>query len=207
MTKKLTNNSSYIVQTTSFPDHTTEKPDRKIRRWNNVHADRVDVVNTPMKPRKYPLTSTISTGFQVNNDQQQSQMKIFTPIIEQKQINEREESPLPVVENPIYNQLPPKKPPRTFEHESTDDSITKSNDQKVPSSSSSNSNSPTFDIGMKDSFFFSLNQTKIFLEIFELKRQSIIFIPSPKSLFNTLICCQSKRRGKFEQKKYDNYFY
>jgi len=175
MTKKQTNNSSYIVQTTSFPDHTTEKPDRKIRRWNNVHADRVDVVNTPIKPRKYPLTSTISTGFQVNNDQQQSQMKIFTPIIEQKQINEREESPLPVVENPIYNQLPPKKPPRTFEHESTDDSITKSNDQKVPSSSSSNSNSPTFDIGMKDSFFFFFKSNKNISRNFRIKTSKYNF--------------------------------
>jgi hypothetical protein len=57
---------------------------------------------------------------------------------EQKPINDQEESPLPIAENPIYAPLPPKKPPRTFED----------NHQKVPSSSSSNSNSPTFDLGM-----------------------------------------------------------
>jgi len=77
-------------------------------------------------------------------------MTTFPPITEQKSINEREESPLPIVENPIYSQLPPKKPPRTFEHKN--DRITKPTDQKVPSSSSSNSNSPTLDLGMKDFF-------------------------------------------------------
>jgi hypothetical protein len=119
-------------------------------------------MNTPLRNRKYPLTSTNSTGFQVINlNNEQVQMTNFTPIIEQKQINEREESPLPVVENPIYNQMPPKKPPRTFEQENKDDCITKTIDQKVPSSSSSNSNSPTFDLGMKDFFHLILSRKSL----------------------------------------------
>lgn len=147
MGKKSSNNSSYIVQTTSFPDKTSDKPDRKIRRWNNVITERVEILNTPIRTRRYPLTSTGSTGFQMN---EQLELKNFTPIFQPKQINEREESPLPIVENAIYNHLPPKKPPRTFENENKKQQKTKINDQKVPSSSSSNSsNSPTFDLGMK----------------------------------------------------------
>jgi hypothetical protein len=64
---------------------------------------------------------------------------ISTPIVVQKQYHKREESPLPIVENPLFKQIPPQKPPRTFQH-----------DQKVPSSSSSSSStnpSPTFDLG------------------------------------------------------------
>lgn len=142
MTKKSNhNNTSYTVQTTSFPDKTNEKSDRRIRRWNHVHADRIELVNTPVRLRKYPIVSTSSTGFQMNEQEEEElQLKTFTPILDKKLSNERQESPLPMVENPIYAQLPPKKPPRTFQHE-------KKNDQKVPSSSSSNSNSPTFDIG------------------------------------------------------------
>lgn len=59
----------------------------------------------------------------------------YSPIVVQKQLNSREESPLPIVENPLFQQSsPPQKPPRTFQHE----------DQKVPSSTSS---SPIFDLG------------------------------------------------------------
>ncbi len=117
--------------------------------------ERAEVVNVPNRTRKYPLASTTSTGFQVVNFNNELPVTSFTPIIEQKPINEREESSLPVVENPIYNQLPPKKPPRTFKQEGKDDPIIKATDQKIPSSSSSNSNSPIFDIGMKDFCYFN----------------------------------------------------
>jgi hypothetical protein len=137
--KKPTSTSSFIVQTTSFPEKTNEKFDRRIRRWNNIHVDRTDGIDVPMRPRRYPLTSTSSTGFQVLTSNNETPRSSFTPMDEQKPINDREESPLPVVETPVYPPLPPKKPPRTFEAEH----------QKVPSSSSSNnSNSPTFDLGM-----------------------------------------------------------
>ncbi len=66
-------------------------------------------------------------------------------MIVKKQVHEREESPLPIVENPLFQQSPPRKPPRTFEHDHRYDS--KTIDQKVPSSSSSASDSPTFDLG------------------------------------------------------------
>jgi len=69
---------------------------------------------------------------------------IYSPVVVQKQLNKREESPLPIVENPLFQQLspsPPQKPPRTFQHENR-------YDQKVPSSSSSSTNSsPIFDLG------------------------------------------------------------
>ncbi|CAF5160794.1 unnamed protein product, partial [Rotaria sp. Silwood1] len=42
-------------------------------------------------------------------------------------------------------QLPPKKPPRTFEHDRKKDNLKKLIDQQVPSSESSNENSPIFD--------------------------------------------------------------
>jgi len=151
--KKMITNSSYIVQTTSFPDSTDGTIDKKIRRWNNISTDRSETINPLNKSRKYPLTSTSSTGFQVMNlpNQQQQQQKsiTFSPIVEQEQGNEREESPLPLATTPLVKHLPPRKPPRTFENEHKYTRVTKTNDQKVPSSSSSNSNSPTFDPGMK----------------------------------------------------------
>ncbi|CAF5159790.1 unnamed protein product, partial [Rotaria sp. Silwood1] len=65
--------------------------------------------------------------------------------LEQKQIHEQEESPIHLVETPILYQLPPKKPPRTFEHDRKKDNLKKLIDQQVPSSESSNENSPIFD--------------------------------------------------------------
>jgi hypothetical protein len=72
---------------------------------------------------------------------------IYSPVVVQKQLNKREESPLPIVENPLFQKLspsppPPQKPPRTFQHENL-------YDQKVPSSSSSTTtnSSPIFDLG------------------------------------------------------------
>ena len=138
--------SSFIVQTTSFPEKTSEKTDRKIRRWNNVHTDRTEVINTPIKGRKYPLTSTSSTGFQVMDLTNPPEISSSTTRTGEKQRSTREESPMPMVENPIYGPLPPKKPPRTFEDERTVKQI----DQKVPSSSSSSTNSPTFDLGKSE---------------------------------------------------------
>ncbi len=104
--------AKYVVQTTSFPDSTTN--DRKIS-------------STDFR-RKYK---------DFTNQQRSS---ILSPIVVQKQINQREESPLPIVENPIFQPPPPQKPPRTFEQEHR-------YDQKVPSSSSSSSHSPIFDLG------------------------------------------------------------
>jgi hypothetical protein len=110
-------------------------------------------VNTPNRNRKYPLSSTSSTGFQVSNfNNEPTQLSTFTPIPEQKSIHEREESPLPFVDNSLVRQLPPKKPPRTFEQENKYNRLSKANHQIVPSSSSSISNSPTYDLGMKDFF-------------------------------------------------------
>jgi hypothetical protein len=85
----------------------------------------------------------------INLNNEQTQLPTFSPILEQKQSNQREQSPLPTVENAIFDKLPPKKPPRTFQHESRYDQLKKRNDQKVPSSSSSNNNSPTFDLGIR----------------------------------------------------------
>jgi hypothetical protein len=149
--------SSYTVQTTSFLDSTDGSVDKKIRRWNNIYADRREIVNVMGKVRKYPLTATSSTGFQVlhpnNTSQQQQPLKstAFTPILEQGSFGQREESPLNTVKEPVFDQLPPKKPPRTFKNEHRHDRTTPANDQKVPSSSSSsNSSSPSYDYGMRN---------------------------------------------------------
>ncbi|CAF1456154.1 unnamed protein product, partial [Adineta ricciae] len=122
--------AKYIVQTTSFPEHTS----------NN--EDRCSSLN-----RKHTLRSTGSTGFQI-----QRSPSIYSPVLVQKQINDREESPLPVVENPLFQQVPPNKPPRTFEHETRYGHLSTTIDQKVPSSASSSSttsDSPTFDLGAR----------------------------------------------------------
>ncbi|CAF3829423.1 unnamed protein product [Rotaria sp. Silwood1] len=154
---KKPNNLSYIVQTTSFPDHTVDgKIDRRIRRWNNVYAERIELINKSNRNRnrKYPLSPTSSIGFQVmssNNEHQQQQREFDTlnTNLEQKQIHEQEESPIHLVETPILYQLPPKKPPRTFEHDRKKDNLKKLIDQQVPSSESSNENSPIFDRGTR----------------------------------------------------------
>ncbi|CAF2749902.1 unnamed protein product [Rotaria sp. Silwood2] len=152
---KKANNLSYFVQTTSFPDPTTEeKIDRKIRRWNNLYSERMEPINKSNRSRKYPLSSTSSMGFQVmnlNSEQQQQQTKLDTLSTnsEQKQIYELAESPLPLVGTSALYRLPPKKPPRTFEHDKKNNLFKKSNDQKVPSSESSNGNSPAFDRGTR----------------------------------------------------------
>lgn len=124
--------SKYIVQTTSFPDSGIN--DKKTQ-----SMDRRETLSL----RRQKLDSTSSTGFQT-----QQRLCVTTPIVVQKLHNEREQSPLPVVENPLFHQLPPRKPPRTFQHESHRNSPSRVIDQKVPSSSSSTtSDSPTFDLG------------------------------------------------------------
>ncbi|CAF1145779.1 unnamed protein product [Rotaria sordida] len=148
---KNSNNLSYIVQTTSFPDHTI---DRKIRRWNNVYGERIEIVNKSKRNRKYPLLSTNSMGFQVissNNEQQQQQIEFDTlnTNSEQKKIYQQEENSSSLVETPVLYRLPPKKPPRTFENERKNDHLVESNSQKVPSPALSNENSPTFDRGTR----------------------------------------------------------
>jgi hypothetical protein len=85
----------------------------------------------------------------MNLPNQQQKSITFSPIVEQEQGNEREESPLPSAKTPLVTHLPPRKPPRTFENEHKYSRVTKTKDQKVPSTSSTNTNSPTFDPGMK----------------------------------------------------------
>jgi hypothetical protein len=114
-----------VVQTTSFPESTT-----------NIH------IETPSLRKKHLLSSTSSTGFQTYQGS-----SMYKPVVVQKQINDREPSPLPIVENPLFQQSPPRKPPRTFQHENRYDYSSKTIHQTVPSSSSSTSDSPTFDLG------------------------------------------------------------
>lgn len=137
--RKAINGTVFTLQTTTFPSRNDEKSDRKIRRRKNVYPDRVEPSNTPLRTRRYPLTSTNSTGFQIQNEINQSSINTFTAVIEQNQ----DENALTRRPNPNYSPLPPKKPPRTFQ---TEDQV-KTTDQKVPSSTSSNNNSPTFDLG------------------------------------------------------------
>ena len=95
-----------------------------------------------LQTTSFPTNTNISSA-RLRRKHSNSRSAVFTPIIVQKQTsNQREQSPLPVVENPLFQQSTfssaPQKPPRTFQH-----------DQKVisTSSSSSASHSPTFDIG------------------------------------------------------------
>lgn len=126
--------AKYIVQTTSFPDSNPD--DKKI----HVNNDRVETFSLR---RQNKLGSTSSIGFQT----QQQRVSVLTPVVVQKTTNEREESPLPMVENPLFQQVPPRKPPRTFQHENQSNYPSETLDQKIPSSSSSTSDSPTFDLG------------------------------------------------------------
>ena len=86
---------------------------------------------TPLFRRKYPFGSTSSTGFQVTPVQRST-------ILVQKQVPEADE--------PSALSAGPRKPPRTFEHDLGYHSFSKSIEAKT-SSSSSNSESPTFDLG------------------------------------------------------------
>lgn len=138
------NRSSYILQTTSFADPADDKVDRKIRRWNNVYAERTKLTETSSSARQHPLTSTSSTGFQVTNLNTESDaVLVFTPVREQK----RERSPLPIAENPLFHPLPPKKPPRTFEQANKSDRLSKVNDEQQLSFSSPPNNSSPVDLG------------------------------------------------------------
>lgn len=137
--KKPSNGTVFTLQTTTFPERTEEKTDRKIRRRKNVYPDRVEAPNTPLRTRRYPLQSMNSTGFQVQNLVDRPPIHTFTAISPEKVTNEHES----VAKSSRYSPLPPKKPPRTFEAEQQVKII----DQKVPSSTSSNSSSPTFDLG------------------------------------------------------------
>lgn len=165
VTKQPVNNSSFTLQTTTFP----EKTNREIRRGNNVYARRIEIPSTPKRPSKYPLTPRTSTGFQVSNINQ-----LQSSINGQKAIEEHEDIPVSMVENPLYDKLPPKKPPRTFQHKVQRQRA----DQKVPSSSSSNSNSPTLDLGTKK------NRLSFFLNLTSLEQEKPFF------------CYQRKKRGK-----------
>ena len=88
--------------------------------------------NSLLNDRKISSTDFRKKYHELSNQQRST---TFSPIVIQKSIEQREQNPLPVVENPLFK--PPQKPPRTF-------------DQKAPSSSSSSSSSshsPTFDLG------------------------------------------------------------
>ena len=120
--------------------------DKKIRRWNNICSDRRELVSALNKTKKYPLATTASTGFavvQLDNSQQQQQAQ---KSIASNPINEREESPVSASNDPVFDRLPPKKPPRTFKTENKTERKLQTNDQKVPTSLDSNSSS--FDLGM-----------------------------------------------------------
>ncbi|CAF3043923.1 unnamed protein product [Rotaria socialis] len=147
------NNLSFTVQTTSFSDHTDKKADKKIRRWNNIYAERIEFVNKSNPNRRYPLTSTSSMGFQVanlNNEQeQQTDVNTCSANSEHKPINEQKENPVIQVESPVLCTLPPKKPPRTFEQEKKRNTLGKLKGSKALSSSSSNENSPILDFGAR----------------------------------------------------------
>ena len=137
--------SSYALQTTSFPEHTEHKTDHRLSRWNSRVTERAKLYDTTTIYEKlHHLTPTVSTGFQVPPfTPEETPSKNFVPIYEAN----REESPLPVAENPIYRPLPPKKPPRTFEQENKSSLLMKAKDEQVPSPQSSKTSSPTTDLG------------------------------------------------------------
>ncbi|CAF1554152.1 unnamed protein product [Adineta ricciae] len=144
---KKAHNSSYTVQTTSFADSPdSSMVDKKIRRWNNVYSDRRELVSALNKTKKYPLATTASTGFAVvqldNSQQQQPQKSIVSD-----PINERDESPVSAPNDPVFDRLPPKKPPRTFKTENKTERKLQANDQKVPTSLDNNSS--LFDLGAR----------------------------------------------------------
>ena len=124
--------AKFVVQTTSFPNSTT----------NDRNIPPIDRIGTSSLSRQHTTSSTGSTGFLT-----QQRSSAYKPVVVQKQLNDREESPLSIVDNPLFQQFPPRKPPRTFQHENRYDYSSKTIDQKVPSSSSSASDSPTFDLG------------------------------------------------------------
>ncbi|CAF1302318.1 unnamed protein product [Adineta steineri] len=135
-----TSSTKFIVQTTSFPD-SNNSTNEKLQLNDDDSAEKCLSLR-----RKHTLRSTSSTGFQI----QQGGSSTPSPVVVKKQTNEREDSPLPIVENPLFQQhSPPRKPPRTFQHENRYDYLSQTIDQKVPSSSSSSSDSPTFDLGAR----------------------------------------------------------
>ncbi|UJR26441.1 hypothetical protein I4U23_007771 [Adineta vaga] len=181
---KKAHNSSYTVQTTSFLNDTDSTVDKKIRRWNNIYSDRRELVNAMHKTRKYPLISTNSTGFavmQMNNEQQQLKTAVFDPIIEHKQMDQREESPISVPNDPVFDRLPPKKPPRIFRNENKTARKLPTNDQKVPTlSSSSDSNSPSFDLGARSSSCMNLTAGASSTALSSSSSSSLFGLRTPK---------------------------
>lgn len=128
--------SAFVVQTTSFPDATEIPVFRKSRPW-------MTEMNPPLQ-RPVPLTPMASTGFQVltmTNDD--DSFTTPSPVTEQS----REQSPLPIANNPIYQPMPPKKPPRTFQQEISHDRRSTFIDQTVPASSTTAEHSPNSDLG------------------------------------------------------------
>lgn len=103
--------AKYTVQTTSFTNRVLN--DQKIS-------------STDFRKKYHELSN-------------QPRSTAFSPIVIQKSIETREQSPLPVVENPLFK--PPQKPPRTFDQKAPSSASSSS------SSSSSSSHSPIFDLG------------------------------------------------------------
>ena len=96
--------AKYSVQTTSFPEENAD----------DVPAAREE---TPVLRRKYPLGST---GFAIAQ-----RSSTFSPIVVQKVVRDYDDH----VELPSSA---PRKPPRTFEHESRYATISRSTDEKAP---------------------------------------------------------------------------
>ena len=126
---KSISSSAFVVQTTSFPDHSDSKVEKKIRRWNAICAERMNTVETsPSHHQPVLLSPMTSTGFQVLTMTKDDEFSLME--------RHREESPLPIAENPIFQPSPPpKKPPRTFEQENLVDHRSTTIDENIPSAS------------------------------------------------------------------------
>lgn len=179
---KTSNQPSFIVQTTSFPENKDKKVDKKIRRWNNFYPERTEFMIKGNRPRKFPLLCTQSLGFPVvssshEEQQQQTNLETRSSNSEQKQNHESADMYLNQIESPALHKLPPKKPPRTFEHGRKHEPLTASLDTKIQSAPSSNDNTSALDLGMVKIFYEKkiAFKTKFFIAIFILEHPRRIF--------------------------------
>ncbi|CAF0813783.1 unnamed protein product [Didymodactylos carnosus] len=189
--------TSYVVQTTIFPasrspvleviptgvgltsrvvnQQQQQQQSKKIKRWNNVHAERVQI-HPPFaagtldrnSTRKKQLSSTSSTGFTYDLTTPTCALStsvndLNTPVVKpviirnststSKKVEAYAQYPLPVVSNPVYQPLSlppqaPKKPPRTFEqnhHKKLTETVEKKTKFTSSVSSSSSASSTATD--------------------------------------------------------------
>lgn len=148
--------SSYVLQTTSFPQPKQDNVDMRLSQWNKGFVDRTNSYDASNSYQKlHEASSSASIGFQlVQAPPEHMRNSTFIPIKELV----REESPLPIAENPLFQPMAPKKPPRTFEQENRYDLLSKAIDQEVPSSCSSQISSPTNDLGEFDKHETEINK-------------------------------------------------